>query len=151
MKAIGYVLVMTIAGGVTGLVLRAGAQVQRQYYLTKTTVPASQAAGSCATGYHMASIFEIEETSNVRYQTNLGQTSGDSGSGPPLGFPFWARTGLPGLNQSCNAWTTDDPNDQGFTFILAFPSNAAGRQQFGHWVADLISCSSKARVACIQD
>ena len=117
----------------------APAQSQRKYYLTKSVASATQAKTFCATGYHMASIFEIEQTTDIRYDTALGLTAGDSGSGPPIGHEVWARTGNPGANQSCNAWTSNHPSLQGYTFMLVYPNGVVGRQQFNHWVAQLRS------------
>ena len=40
----------------------------------------------------MASLGEIHDTSNLRYDTDLGLTLADSGFGPPIVFG-WIRTG----------------------------------------------------------
>ena len=80
------------------------AQLQpRKFYLTKTEdYTGSQALSACASGYHMASLWEIFDTSNLRYDTALGASSTDSGSGPPVAVYFglghfegdgWIRTG----------------------------------------------------------
>jgi hypothetical protein len=46
----------------------------------------------------MASMWEISDPSNLRYDTQLGVTTADSGFGPPAGTSFvaffgWVRTG----------------------------------------------------------
>ncbi len=57
----------------------------RKFYLTKTLHTGAQALSACATGYHMASLWEIHDPTNLRYNTELGFTSGsDSGFGPPV-------------------------------------------------------------------
>ena len=66
----------------------------RGYYLTTGTFDGSHALAACSAGYHMASVWEIHEPSNLRYDTNLGFNLDDSGLGPPTGPGGWIRTGL---------------------------------------------------------
>src|SRR5215207_4149301 len=68
---------------------------RKSFYLTQTLHNGSQALTACAEGYHMASLWEIFDTSNLRYDTQLGHTSPDSGFGPPtaVGSRGWIRTG----------------------------------------------------------
>ncbi len=56
----------------------------RKFYLTKTYHNGAQALSACATGYHMASMWEIHQPSNLRYDTDLGFIVADSGFGPPV-------------------------------------------------------------------
>ena len=60
---------------------------RKAYYLTQTTHNGGQARSACAAGYHMASLWEILDTSNLRYNTELGFTQEDSGFGPPTVGP----------------------------------------------------------------
>jgi hypothetical protein len=53
----------------------------RKFYVTKTTHSGAQALSACAEGYHMASLREIFDTSNLRYDTELGGTTDDSEEG----------------------------------------------------------------------
>ncbi|MFX1355393.1 MAG: hypothetical protein ACFFGP_15680, partial [Promethearchaeota archaeon] len=57
--------------------------LMRQYYLTDTPTgfTGADADTACAAGYHMASLYEILDTSNLKYNTDLGQTREDSGEG----------------------------------------------------------------------
>jgi hypothetical protein len=55
----------------------------RGYYLTKNTITGSKVLTACATGYHFASIWEILNTSDLRYNTTLGRTNTNSGLGAP--------------------------------------------------------------------
>ena len=67
----------------------------RQYYLTKDLYEGDEptgtdgnGAGVCAAGYHFASLWEILDTSNLKYNADLGLTADDSGqaaepSAPP--------------------------------------------------------------------
>jgi hypothetical protein len=65
----------------------------RKFYLTQDGYDGSQALSACAQGYHMASLWEILDPSNLSYDTSLGATVADSGSGPPNGSG-WIRTGF---------------------------------------------------------
>jgi hypothetical protein len=66
---------------------------RRSFYITQTTHTGSQALTACAEGYHMASLWEIFDTSNLKYDTVLGLTQDDSGFGPPSQIGGWIRTG----------------------------------------------------------
>src|SRR5713226_4755655 len=91
----------------------------RHFYLTKTTHDGSHVFGSCGTGYHVASLWEIHEPSNLPYNPALGATLGDSGFGPPVDIAGYFRSGFapdPGLN--CNAWTTNSSTASGFAVGL---------------------------------
>jgi hypothetical protein len=59
----------------------------RKFYLTRTTHTGAEALSACAGGYYMASMWEIHDPSNLRYDTELGFTRGDSGFGPPSQSP----------------------------------------------------------------
>jgi hypothetical protein len=75
----------------------------RGYYLTESTYNGADAdgtdgngAGVCAEGYHFASLWEILDPSNLKYDTGLGMVRDDSGQGPPT-FPYfggWLRQQL---------------------------------------------------------
>ncbi len=94
-------------------------QVQpRKYFLTKDEYQGDQVLNACsavASGYHMASIWEILDPSNLQYDYQNGYTKADSGFGPPTGVFGWIRTGSDfdvdvdpyraGL-ANCGGWTT---------------------------------------------
>jgi hypothetical protein len=90
----------------------------REFYLTKTLFPPTGALQACSTGYHMASLWEIFNVSTLKYNTELGTTSSDSGSGPPY-QSGWIRTGYVANNNptpgvaNCNGWTDNSFNDHG--------------------------------------
>ena len=85
---------LVLLGLTTGSVSVADAGTKK-FYLTQSGANGSQALTACDGGYHMASIWEILDPSNLKYDTNRGRTLGDSGSGPPsLGAGVgWIRTG----------------------------------------------------------
>jgi hypothetical protein len=138
----------------------------RQYYLTETSHSGGDAdgtdgdgAGVCEPGYHFASVWEILDTSGLRYNTTFGKTRDDSGHGPPAGVPMagWVRTGnyssandTPGEG-NCNNWDdSSDENDYGT--IAALPPNWNPTAQHIHvWNAGTEPCDSTIRVWCVED
>ena len=99
------------------------AKTPRKFYLTPTEHDGSQALSACAAGYHMASLWEIHEPSNLRYDTDLGATLDDSGFGPPA-LPGLVRTGGDAIftfgRPNCRAWTRNSANDSGTIANLNF-------------------------------
>ncbi len=72
----------------------------------------------------MASLWEIHDTSNLRYDTDLGATMGDSGFGPPnvtagfaLGTTLEINSCRAGIG-NCNAWTSAAVGDFGTVVTL---------------------------------
>src|SRR5436309_14626346 len=61
---------------------RIPADGRRRFYLTKESFQGNQAITACASGYHMASRFEILDVSVLQYDTGKGLTTDDSGAGP---------------------------------------------------------------------
>lgn len=55
----------------------------RGFYLTTTTHTGDQALAACAAGFHMASLWEILDPSNLRYEPTPG-----SGTGRMIGRGF---------------------------------------------------------------
>ena len=127
----------------------------RKFYLTKTEHNGAQALSACAPGYHMASLWEIVDPSNVRYNTDLGVTFTDSGFGPPSALG-WIRTGFltsdslePGV-ANCDAWTSADAGRFGTLVGLHSLWNLPPTQ-ISPWQGIARSCSTATRVWCVQD
>jgi hypothetical protein len=99
----------------------------RQYYLTAagTYYDGSQATTACAEGYHMASMWELLDVSNLIYNTTLGfqHSSGDQGDGPPAHADGWVRSGLCQL-QRLHQWRGGAPGHRG----LATPRLGVSRK-----------------------
>jgi hypothetical protein len=151
----------------------AAAPPSRKYYITKSTVMGNGALTACSTGYHMASLFEILDVSSLQYDTTLGLTSPDSGSGPPTGLPTgypvhgWIRTGSVGLptnqnanfgSSSCSAWTSSAANDHGSVVFLIANGSADSHTVAPVWWYELggppsqpPACNQQRRVWCVQD
>lgn len=128
----------------------------RQFYLSKTHADGSQALGACAPGFHMASLWEILDVSNLRYNPELGQSLADSGSGPPSALIGWVRTGYgnsgvgsAGLG-NCQTWTSPSPNDGGTVLSLdsAWWSAPNGPAT---WNTGALPCNEVWRVWCVAD
>lgn len=138
----------------------------RKFYLTQTTRTGSQALTACAEGYHMASLWEIFDTSNLRYDTALGAVSNDSGSGPPavaieaghILHGGWIRTGggsigggVPG-EANCSNWTLDTAGPEGTVVgLTSLWSSASTATQVSPWRAFVQSCQEPQQVWCMQD
>ena len=131
---------------------------RRSFYVTRTTHDGSQALTACANGYHMASIFEIVDTANLRYNPELGGTAQDSGFGPPAGGSSegWIRTGGGGSNSesvglgNCNAWSSASTNDWGTIIKLDSPFDGPATR-ISPWLSFTTTCNARPQVWCVQD
>jgi hypothetical protein len=146
-QAVTAGLVPTQAADVVGPPLRG-------YYLTSSSVNGSQALGACVSGYHMASLWEILDTSNLRYDTYWGSSRADSGEGPPTIDFGWVRTGYSPDNGStagqanCNVWTTTS----GFGTTVSLPNDWQNdAQHVSVWRAGIRACSNNGQVWCAAD
>lgn len=134
----------------------------RKFYLTQTFHIGNEALSACNTGYHMASIWEILDVSNLQYETTLGLTRPDSGSGPPTLGIGWIRTGMDpdGGNEvgtaNCSAYTNADHDRAGTRVFLPKvwtidPNAILPPVIVSPWVADISPCDQGAHVWCVQD
>ena len=104
----------------------------------------------------MASLWEILDPSNLRYNTALGFMTSDSGFGPPSELSGWIRTGYAATSDStagrsnCNAWTSTSVGDLGTAVELSSSWNDAATVA-SPWVAGQNSCNVNTRVWCMQD
>lgn len=134
----------------------AGKQTRIKYYLTLNTFTGSQALTACADGYHMAAIWEILDVSNLKYNTTLGFTRDDSGSGPPTNSLGWIRTGFdssgggtPGV-ENCNVWTNDS-STAGGTIVRLTPNWTAEVSGINPWLVNVRTCDVATHVWCVED
>jgi hypothetical protein len=135
----------------------------RHYYLTKSTFTGAQALNKCASGYHFASFVELMDLSVLTYNSNLGRTAPDAGSGPPsstLGAG-WVRSGYSantsgGTNftpTNCNLWTSSSSSDSG-TVVVPVPfttQSASGAMEFLALACDGSQASAGVGVWCVQN
>ena len=169
---VGLLVLVGVVAAVMPLVGRGQGQAkqpfaQRTFYLTQTTHNGSQALTACAQGYHMASLWEIFDTSNLRYNTELGFTDSDSGFGPPSGFTIggdpvnaagWIRSGGPSFDggvigqANCSVWTGNSDGDLGtVVFLEPIWSQLTPTRVISPWAGQTRSCSFPSRVWCVQD
>jgi hypothetical protein len=129
----------------------------RRYYLTQTPFNGTQALSACAAGYHMASIWEILDLSNLQYDTSIGFIRADSGFGPPTLADGWVRTGAPQQNEdtpgiaSCLAYTTANSNVFGTSVNLPEAFNSTEVTVISPWESSTPTCDHPIRVWCVQD
>jgi hypothetical protein len=130
---------------------------ERRYYLTAAEYTGAQALGACDPGFHMASIFEIFDTSHLIYDER-GDTFGDRGEGPP-GVYGWIRTANaisdasdtgPG-SVNCAAYTTNDPSHLGTQIIPLGSVWTATGVDTSPWNAAQFFCDDPSHVWCVQD
>lgn len=147
------------AGPPTAPLLQGGSG--RSYYLTETMHTGKYADEACASGYHMASLWEILDTSNLAYDTTLGYqpTPGDAGEGPPTGIDKggWIRTGYVGSvgysdpgKHNCAAWTYEIAGTWGTYVYLPADWSAPG-STMGVWAVANAECDTSQRVWCVGD
>jgi hypothetical protein len=132
----------------------------RKYYRTATSYLPTEALTACATGYHFASLWEILDTSNLEYDTILGDYQDDSGYGPLTSRRGWVRTGYnsastgyPGQN-NCLAWMTNDGAYQGTSAELPDQWTSTDPNEIpdiGVWIVGNASCSTAIPVWCVED
>src|SRR5262245_60366073 len=67
-------------------------EAKNKFYLTKDGFQGNAVLTACDAGFHMASLWEIHDPSNLQYDTR-GFTLADAGSGPPAVLG-WIRTGI---------------------------------------------------------
>ena len=127
----------------------------RSFYLTPTAQRGDQAAAFCDAGYHMASIWEILNTTNLKYASNRGASHADAGLGPPSYYAGWVRTGYldnisltPGM-ANCNSWTSQDPLHHGTAVYLTENWSAGGDLYV--WRSYTTQCSNLVSVWCVAD
>jgi hypothetical protein len=135
----------------------AGSSGGRRFYLTKDTFTGAQALTACGKGYHMASLYEIFEVSNLRYNTILGLTVDDSGSGPPTSDFGWIRTGqsssassMPGVG-NCFVWSSDLSTAEGTAVQLRFNFDFQSDDVVNPWRSVASPCHGGIRVWCLQN
>ena len=136
---------------------------RKQYYLSTERVTGAEVGRVCNRGFHMASLWEILDTSNLKYASQLGLQILDQGSGPPSGIWGWVRTGwtttagslsgsdVPGMAH-CFLWTSNSDSYSGTIVRLNndWTKNFRSRS-IEPWQADAESCDNKEHVWCAED
>ena len=136
----------------------AAATARKSFYLTALTHQGDAALAACASGYHMASMWEIWDLSNLRYATEQpdAHTTADSGIGPPNQFG-WIRTGVISSASdiagggNCFAWTSSDVLDNGTAVAPVVLWSNTTPQWIGPWEAFAPLCNAFWGVWCMED
>jgi hypothetical protein len=127
----------------------------RHFYLTSLSYYSNTALNACASGYHMASLWEILNVSDLTYDYDQpsARVHDDSGFGPPSGRNGWVRTGYisdysntPGT-ANCQNWSNTGGSLYGTKVMLSTTWEAAP----GHisaWDASVDFCSFVGPVWC---
>ena len=135
----------------------------KMYYLTKDSLDGGDAIKACNSGFHMASISEIQDPSNLQY-ANRSTTVYDSlvdgpSSGPPSNHVGWVRSGVyppSGFVYDCNDFSNEHDIQLGTTAALhSLSVNAGPGQSASHpttwWHAALHPCTQPKPVWCVED
>ncbi len=130
----------------------------RHVYLTAADHSTIAAKTACSPGYHMASLWELYDISNLTYDTThpLAYTKADSGYGPPSGWYGWVRTGYDSSGSSttgtgnCLNWTTADSANSGVAVRLSTDWETAPGD-IGTWDAASFTCSLIGPIWCVGD
>ena len=104
----------------------------------------------------MASLWEIADPSNLLYNTTLGRTYNDSGTGPAAADPGWVHTGFIASTSStaglgnCNGWTSFSGSHYGTA--AALPNVWTNdTEDLGVWDLTAHDCFEFVYVWCIED
>ena len=123
-----------------------------QYYLTRDVYSGDQVLSACAMGFHAAALWEILDTTNLRYNARLGYSRPDSGYGPPA-MGGWVRTGYAsdatesaGMG-SCQSWTSSSGTEYG-SFVSLPGDWDAGFEDLLGWETGTHDCSDPRHVWC---
>lgn len=133
---------------------------ERRFYLSTTAHNGANALTACAPGFHMASIWEIFDSTQLSYDTFLGITVEDSGMGPPTDRPGWIRTGKPDNilvstpgGHSCMGYSTTEGLGTTVRFSHAWGTDFSGSSdlKFPWFTGSTASCNSEPKVWCVED
>ena len=130
----------------------------RHFYVTSTNYYPDEVKTACSTGYHMASLWEILDVSNLTYDYDhpAAKTKADSGFGPPSNWYGWVRTGYDSSSSSttgtgnCNNWTSRLDTVYGVSVRLSNSWETAPGDIFT-WDATSFTCNYVGPVWCIGD
>jgi len=129
----------------------------KHFYLTLYTFLPTQAITACDSGYHMASLWEILDGSNLVYDINNPNAAKqvDSGWGPPANLFGWIRTGYGSSGSStpgtgnCQSWGVSDGANYGT--IASLPNNWSAAPTFFTWWTNTIACNTAVMVWCVEN
>ena len=127
------------------------------FYLTNITYLPTNALTACGSGYHMASLWEILDVSNLTYDIgNIGAaTQTDSGWGPPTFMYGWVHTGntssgssTPGTGNCMDYGSSSGTN---YGTIASLPNDWLSSPTFFIWWLVSRECNLAAYVWCVEN
>jgi len=136
----------------------------KMYYLTRDQVNGDQSIDACSTGFHMANLFEILDTSSLQYATGLpGAFSDlgnvDQGDGPRTLDFGWVRTGYasypdptrdPYISLNCNSESA--PTGAEWGTVARLYDNVTASLMNSEWVGVCArQCSQQFHVWCVEN
>jgi hypothetical protein len=136
----------------------------REFYLTALPdYDGDEALGACSTGFHMASLWEIADLSNLRYAYDHPDAffRDDAGHGPPTMALGWIRTGYVSSGDpyagegNCDGWTVDSGLNSGTVAYIpsrwADPSGGNALVWGTPWASYSDGCEWWYSVWCVED
>jgi hypothetical protein len=105
----------------------------------------------------MASLPEIFDTASLSYDTALGESLADSGSGPVNSLMGWIRTGGPASVAAaagvgnCNNWNSSMGSDRGSVVLLYGHVWTTAATLVSPWAGNYLLCDQASRVWCAED
>ena len=131
----------------------ADVRAKKKYYVTQgADFDGNEALTACDKRYHMASLWEIFDTTNLEYDTTRGRTTADSGIGPcNSDCTGWVRTDNEASTAAtagvgnCDAWMSDSGSHYGTQVYLSRTWNS-GAEEASPWTAFAGTCDEKTRV-----
>ncbi len=135
-----------------------GTSGNRLFFLTTSTHSAGAANGGCGPGFHLASLWELRETSALEYDDARGFVRGDAGQGPPTATYGWIRTGNDALGAfidppgEVNCIGASSSSIANFGTAAALQSDwSASPGTLSPWLVRTNTCNAPQRVWCVQD
>ena len=133
--------------------------VKKRFYFTKKEFDGGAALESCEPGFHMASLWEIFDTSSLAYDFRLGLVESDSGMGVQSNRSGWVRTGafsngeLSAGYANCSAYTSDSDQQIGTIARLNLRQWDLERDQsqVAPWFGTQRACNEPFGVWCVED
>jgi hypothetical protein len=126
------------------------------FYLTNTDYAANRVLTACTAGYHMASLWEMLDVSDLIYDYShpAAYKKADSGYGPPSGWNGWVRTGWDSAGDNvagtgnCNNWSSTGGTVHG-TAVQLSPTWETAPGDISTWNAGSFGCSLTGPVWCV--
>jgi len=126
----------------------------RRYYLSQNPVDGANATFACDAGFHMASLWEIRDPTQLSYDVVRGTQLSDSGAGPPIAIG-WIRTGSESLTSlsfgNCNAWTSASAPHSGRWAVLEIGWDRTAHSAVSPWIGGTFDCGFPIPVWCVED